>query len=609
MLRQAAAQQWETEIANCEAKDGQITNTISGESLGYGELAAVAGTLDVPEAPLLKAKKDFKIIGTSRRNVDSQSIITGQPLFGLDTQVEGMRYACVLRPPAFSQTLVDFDDSEALKIEGVEQVISFQVPLKEEGRTADKIAVLANSTWAAMKGKAALKANWTTDKELESTTYHDNELSKLLEKNDKNAIVREDGNIDRAFAEADETLERVYETPFLPHSCLEPMNFFADVTQDPMQLVGPIQTPAWTRSRILSLFDLVPEETGDEEADKKAKETADAKVNIEMTRMGGGFGRRLYGDFAVEAAQISKLAQLPVQVVFSREDDMLAGTYRPAIKYKIRAAIKDGKVTGYQLSEAAINDNMYGVIPNNFPAGAIANYRVDNHKLSSQITTGAWRAPYSNVLAIAEQCFFDELAEVMRKDPVDLRLELLKQSKTEVEAEGNYEADRFIGVIELAAEKANWKAARAAGTPLGFSVYYSHNTYVAEVAELKMEEGKPPKVEKITCAVDCGIVVNPIAAENQVQGGVVDGVGHAMYGAFDFENGRAKVTNFDQYRLIRTDEAPKVEVHFVKSNIDPTGLGEPSLPPAGGAVANALYKATGKRLYKQPFMQADNLLG
>ncbi|MEM1325200.1 MAG: molybdopterin cofactor-binding domain-containing protein [Bacteroidota bacterium] len=609
MLKQAAAQQWETDIANCEAKDGMITNTANGESLGYGDLAAVAGTLDVPEDAPLKDKKNFSIIGTSRRNVDIQDIVTGKPLFGLDTQIEGMKYACVLRPPSFGQTLVDFDDSEALKIEGVEKVISFQVPLKEEGRTADKIAVLATSTWAAMKGKAALTANWTTNQQLESTAYHDEELSKLLEKNDKAAAVRNDGDIDKAFAEADEVLERVYETPFLPHSCMEPMNFFADATQEPIRLVGPIQTPAWTRSRVLDLLELTPEETGDEEADKTAKEAAEAKVQIEMTRMGGGFGRRLYGDFAIEAAQISKLAQIPVQVVFSREDDMLAGTYRPAIKYKIRAAVKDGKVTGYHLSEAAINNNMYGVIPNNFPAGAIADYRVDNHKIDSQITTGAWRAPYSNVLAIAEQCFFDELAELMGKDPVDLRIELLEQSKTEVEAAGNYEADRMIGVIQLAAEKANWKSARAAGTPLGFSVYYSHNTYVAEVAELTTENGQAPKVEKITCAVDCGIVVNPIAAENQVQGGVVDGVGHAMYGQFDFENGRTQATNFDKYRLIRADEAPKVDVHFVQSDIDPTGLGEPSLPPAGGAVANALYQVTGKRLYKQPFMQADNLLG
>lgn len=607
MLLEAAAQHWKVELADCTISEGVITNSVTGETLSFGEMASAAALLEVPTDVPLKAKKDFKIIGSSRRNVDLQNIVTGKPLFGLDTKVEGMKYAAVLRPPAFGQKLVDFDDSEALKVEGVAGVYAFEIPLKEEGRTADKIAVVANSTWAAMKGKAALIANWSSDKTLENTAFHDAELSKLLERTDQKAV-REDGNVEKAFAEADEVIERVYETPFLPHSCMEPMNFFADATQETIRLVGPIQTPAWARNRIIDLFEMV-EMTGDEEQDKQLREAAGEKVQIEMTRMGGGFGRRLYGDFVLEAAQVSKLAQVPIQVVFSREDDMLAGTYRPAIKYKIRAALKNNKITGYHLIEAAVNDNMYGVLPNNFPAGAIPNYRVDNYKLSSAITTGAWRAPYSNVLAVAEQSFFDELAEIMGKDPLDLRIELLEQSKTEVEAEGNYEADRFIGVIQLAAEKANWKTARIEGKHLGFSVYYSHNSYVAEVAEVSMRDGKTPKVEKVVCAVDCGIVINPIAAENQVQGGVIDGIGHAMYGAFDFEDGRPTVTNFDAYRLIRTSEAPSVEVHFVQSDIDPTGLGEPSLPPAGGAVANAIYRAAGERIYKQPFIKQSPLLG
>lgn len=607
MLLEAAAEQWAVAPTDCTISEGVITHSTTGETLSFGQVASAAALLEVPTEVTLKEKKDFKIIGSSRRNVDLQNIVTGKPLFGLDTKVEGMKYAAVLRPPAFGQRLIDFDDTAALSVEGVEGVYAFEVPLKEEGRTADKIAVVANSTWAAMKGKAALTANWRSDKTLENTTFHDTELSKLLARSDQEAV-REDGDIQKAFAAADQVIERVYETPFLPHSCMEPMNFFADATKETVRLVGPIQTPAWARSRIIDLFDMV-ETTGDEQQDEQLREAAGEKVQIEMTRMGGGFGRRLYGDFVLEAAQISKMAQVPIQVVFSREDDMLAGTYRPAIKYKIRAALKNNKITGYHLIEAAINDNMYSVLPNNFPAGAIPNYRVDNHKLSSAITTGAWRAPYSNVLAIAEQCFFDELAEMLGKDPVDLRIELLEQSKTEVAAEGNYEADRFIGVIQLAAEKANWKTARAEGRHLGFSVYYSHNSYVAEVAEVTMQNGKTPKVEKVICAVDCGIVVNPIAAENQVQGGVIDGIGHAMYGEFNFKDGRPTVTNFDAYRLIRASEAPTVEVHFVQSDIDPTGLGEPSLPPAGGAVANAIYQAAGKRIYKQPFMKQSPLLG
>lgn len=604
MLVDAAAQQWEVDASECTVEKGVISNA-KGETLTYGQVASAASQLEVPEEVELKDKKDFKIIGTSRTNVDLDDIVTGKPLFGLDVKRDGMRYASVLRAPSFGQKLVDFDDSEARKIEGVEDVIAFTVPLKEEGRTADKIAVVANSTWTAMKAKKLIKANWKQETPVEDTAKHDAELLALLEKTAKEPA-RKDGNIDKAFAEADQVLEKVYETPFLPHSCMEPMNFFADATGETIKLLGPIQTPAWTRSRVVNMLELA-EKTGDEEKDKAAFDEASKKVDVQMTRMGGGFGRRLYGDFALEAVKISKEVNKPVQVVFSREDDMAAGTYRPAIKYKIRAAVKDGKVTAYHLVEAAINQNMYGVIPNNFPAGALANYQVDNHNYQSNITTGAWRAPYSNVLASAEQSFFDELAELMGKDAVELRLELLEQAKTKPAPEGNYDPDRMIGVVKLAAEKSGWGNAPE-GTHLGFSVYYSHNTYVAEVAHVSMKDSRPV-VDKVTCAVDCGIVVNPIAAKNQVEGGIIDGIGHSMYSDFVFEDGHATTMNFDKYRLIRTHEAPKIEVHFVESDIDPTGLGEPSLPPAGAAVANAIYSATGKRLYKQPYVKEVELLG
>jgi len=233
----------------------------------------------------------------------------------------------------------------------------------------DKIAVLGTNTWAAMKGKKALICKWTSNTKLESTKDHNKELLKILNGN-KFKVNREDGNIEKAFLNSDKNIERTYESPFLPHNCMEPMNFYANVTSDKVHLVGPIQTPAWTASKISKLLDRKPEE-----------------IHLEMTRMGGGFGRRLYGDFAEEAAQISSLANKPVKVVFSREDDMAAGIYRPAIKYRIKASIKDGKITGYHLKEAAINGNMYGLIPNFFPAGCIPNYKVSTANYQSKITT------------------------------------------------------------------------------------------------------------------------------------------------------------------------------------------------------------------------------
>jgi len=572
MLVNAAAARWGVDPSECSASQGVITNG-TGEKLGYGDVVVEAAALEVPENVKLKDSKDFTIIGQEISNVDIDEIITGKPLFGLDYKQEGMQYVSVLRPPAFGQTLVSFDDTNARTVNGVTDVLQF----------GNKVAVLATSTWAAMKGKKALTANWQQEGTAESTEMHDEILLGLLNGNTFETL-RKDGDVKKAFAEADQVLERTYESPFLPHNCMEPMNFFANVTDSKIELVGPIQTPAGTASRIAQML-----------------ERDESEVTLEMTRMGGGFGRRLYGDFAMEAAEVSNLAKKPVKVIFSREDDMAAGIYRPAIKYKIAASIKDGKLTGYHLKEAAINNNMYGLIPNFFPAGALENYQVDAANYRSNITTGAWRAPYTNFLASAEQSFFDELAELMEVDRIKLHLDLLQNVKGTTDERIQYDPSRLEGVINKVVEKSNW------GNVIdevyqGFAVYYCHNTHVAEVADIVLVNGSPV-VKKITCVVDCGIVVNPLGANNQVVGGVIDGIGHSMYGELTFNDGVPQSNNFNSYQLIRMDQTPQVDVHFIESDIAPTGLGEPTLPPVGGAVANAIYKATGKRLYKQPYMK------
>jgi len=572
MLINAAALKWGVEPSTCSASQGIITNA-NGDSFGYGEVVKEAAVLEVPENVELKDSKDYKIIGQNIKNVDIQKIITGKPLFGLDYVTEGMVYASVLRPPSFGKKLASFDDQNSKQINGVLDVIKF----------GDKIAVLGTNTWAAMKGKKALICNWKSNTKLESTEDHNKELLKILNGN-KFKVNREDGNIEKAFLSSDKNIERTYESPFLPHNCMEPMNFYANVTSDKVHLVGPIQTPAWTASKISKLLDRKPEE-----------------IHLEMTRMGGGFGRRLYGDFAEEAAQISSLANKPVKVVFSREDDMAAGIYRPAIKYRIKASIKDGKITGYHLKEAAINGNMYGLIPNFFPAGCIPNYKVSTANYQSKITTGAWRAPYTNFLAFAEQSFFNELASELGKDHPSLLIELLQNVKGTKDERIQYSAERMEKTINLVVEKSNWGKS-SEGIYQGFSAYYSHNTHVAEVADVEMVNGLPV-VKKVTVAVDCGIVVNPLGAKNQVEGGVIDGIGHAMYGDFSFEEGTPQSVNFDTYRLIRMNETPQVSTYFVESDLSPTGLGEPGLPPAGGAVANAIKAATGKQLFKQPFVE------
>ncbi len=580
LLINAAAKQWEVDPGDCRTENGIIYGP-EDKKIGYGEVASAAAVLEVPEDVPLKDPKDFKIIGQGKSNVDIDKIITGQPLFGLDTKREGMLYAAVVRPPAFGQKLISFDDAEARKVNGIKDIIKF----------GDKIAVLASSTWQAFKAKKLIKPVYEQDSQAESTADHNVALADLLNKK-TTEFLRNDGDVDKAFKEADQLVTRVYEAPFLPHNCLEPMNFFAEVTDAKVDMYGPIQTPAWARSRVATIL----------ERDEK-------EIEVGMTRMGGGFGRRLYGDFSDEAAEISSLAKAPVQLTFSREDDMTAGTYRPASKYQIQASIKDGKITGYRLTEAAINRNMFDAIADFFPAGAIPNLQVIAQKHDSNITTGAWRAPYTNFLAYAEQSFFDEMAQMLGKDEVELRMELLEQAKgpASIDEKIEYSPERMQACIRLATEKANW-GKMGNNVYQGISAYYSHNTHVTEIANVEIREGVPI-VTEVTCAVDCGIVVNPEGAVNQIEGGIIDGIGHAMYGDFSFENGVPSASNFDRYRLIRNIEAPKISVHFIKSNIDPTGLGEPSLPPAGGAIANALFKATGKRMYKQPFVKEEKLLG
>ena len=571
MLVNAAAITWGVEPHTCSASQGIITN-LSGDTLGYGEVVKVAANLEVPENIVLKDPKDFKIIGHDIKNVDNQKIVTGEPLFGIDYTSEGMMYASVLRPPAFGTKLASFDDHTTTSINGVTEVIKF----------GDKIAVLGTSTWAVMKGKKALVAHWEKDTKLESTDDHNLELFKILN-GSKFKTNREDGNVETAFKRADKIIERTYESPFLPHNCMEPMNFYANVTDNKVHLVGPIQTPAWTTGKIAKILDRKPED-----------------IHLEMTRMGGGFGRRLYGDFAEEAAQISNISKKPVQVIFSREDDMAAGTYRPAIKYRIKAAIKDGKLTAYHLKEAAINGNMYGSIANFFPAGCVPNYKVSTANYKSNITTGAWRAPFTNFLAFAEQSFFSEIATELGKDHPRLIIDLLQNVKGVKDERIQYSPERMEETINLVIKKSNW-GKTSEGIYQGFSAYYSHNTHVAEVADIVLKDGLPV-VKKVTVAVDCGIVVNPLGAKNQVEGGVIDGIGHAMYGDFSFKKGVPQSVNYDKYRLIRMGETPEIKAYFVESNLSPTGLGEPGLPPAGGAVANAIYKATGMRLLKQPFI-------
>ena len=594
MLLEAAAKQWEVPVEELTTAAGIIKHEKSGKSMGYGEIASSAGGMEVPEEIELKDPKDFTIIGTDRKNVDGPKIVTGQPLFGLDIQREGMLVAAIAHPPAFGMKLKSFDASAAKGMSGIKDVIQINtLPADKQwsdvNAFTDLVAVVGNSTWEVMQAKKALNIEWEAADKLESSTDHEASLAKLVSQSAKEPS-RKDGNPSKAFNEAAKVIERTYNAPFLAHNTMEPMNFFANVTADKVELEGPIQTPEWARKSIASLLDVTED-----------------KISIMMTRMGGGFGRRLYGHFVLEAAAISKAMGAPIKLVYTREDDMTQGTYRPDYKVTYRAAVdEDNNITGFSISGAGTHGSP--LFANRFPAGTIDNFMVEEHTKESNISTGAWRAPRSNFIAYAEQSFLDELAEELGKDPIDLRLELFDRAiKDPVGEKNDYDAERYAGVLKLVKEKAGWGKSMS-GVHRGVSAYYCHNSYVAQVVDVVMEDNKP-KVKKVYCAVDCGIVVNPMSAKNQIEGGIVDGIGHAMYSALSFKDGKPEQSNFDKYRLIRISEAPEIETHFVDNGIDPTGLGEPSLPPIAAAVANAIYKATGDRLYTQPFAGSRPVLG
>jgi isoquinoline 1-oxidoreductase beta subunit len=578
LLVEAAATTWKVPAADCTTENGKVLHKASGKSLSYGELAEAASKLTVPKEIKLKDEKDFKLIGQSVRNVDNHNIATGKPLFGLDFYREGMLFALIQRPKAFGLKLKSVDSATAKAMPGIVDVVTFD----------NSVAVVGKSTWQVKKAKDALKIEYEKAADLESSSDHNRIFQNLLD-NGEATVRRKNGDVDAAFKNAAKVIKAEYQCPFLPHSPLEPMNFFAHVREDGVELVGPTQTPDRARTEVAKLTGIAPE-----------------KITVEITRQGGGFGRRLAADFVIEAAHVSKLVKAPVKVIWTREDDMTGGIYRPAVRYRFEAALdKSGELIGYKLRGVGINSGN-PTREDNFPAGSVDNLLIDSVEHKSPITTGPWRAPITNFLAYAEQSFIDEVAEAAGKDPIEFRLALLEKAKKSPAGDVKYDVDRMIAVIKMAAEKSNW--GKKKGVHQGFSVYFSHRSYVAQVGEVVVEKGKPV-LKNIIAAVDCGIVINKSGSLQQVRGGVVDGVGHAMFGNMTFKNGTPDQSNFNGFRLIRMNEIPEVDVHFVDNGISPTGLGEPALPPAGGAVANAFYKATKQRLRNQPFINEEAFKG
>ena len=607
LLREAAAKEWQVNATEIITEKGVLFHKASGRKATYGEMSSKAAEIPLPAKVELKKVSDFQIIGKSKRNVDLQKIVTGKPLFGIDTQVKGMLYAMIVHPPAFGLRLKNIEQGSAQKMPGIKAI--FPIKIFNDGYEKtffdtttfpEVVAIVGNSTWEVMQAKKALIVQWEP---FASYTQNRDMLGrKLVEKvpgglentTDQIAAMnarmlqpgttrRKDGDIDAAFKSAAKVIERTYYGPYLAHNCMEPMNFFAHVQGDKVSLAGPLQKPEYTEQTLAARLGISVE-----------------NIDIKMTRLGGGFGRRSYAHWLLESALISQKMQAPIKLQYSREDDMTAGIYRSTYSATYRAALDaNNQLIGFHVKTGGTPESP--LYPNRFPAGAVDNYLAEDWTIDSNITVGSFRAPRSNFMAAAEQSFLDEVSELAGKDPFDFRLELLKRAQVNPVGKNNeYEPDRFIKVLELLREKSQWDMKKKT-KKMGLSAYFCHDSYAAHVLELHMKDGIPV-IDHVSCAVDCGIVINPDAAKNLSEGGIVDGIGAAMFGNMIIEKGVPQSNNFDTYRMIRHHEAPKkIDVHFVKNDIDPTGMGEPAYPPVFAALANALYRATGKRFYQQPF--------
>ncbi|MAZ27721.1 MAG: isoquinoline 1-oxidoreductase [Cytophagaceae bacterium] len=608
LLINAAAQQWNVPASEITTIIGVITHS-SGKTIKYGEVAQLASKLEVPETIELKKAENFTIISSSKKNVELPGIVSGKPLFGLDYKVEGMKYTTIAHPPAFGMKLKSIDGSEAKNMPGITDVFTIDVYKDDYEQnifdtvTFNKLAVVVgDSTWQVMQAKKALKLEWELFDEytqkmsvfgnksekivpagLESTEKHMEQMQ--AKSNEPAKELRKDGNPEEAFKNAAKIIESTYTAPFLAHNAMEPINFFANVTSDKAIVAGPLQAPQLIEDTVATRLGMNKE-----------------NIEIIMTRMGGGFGRRAYSHELVEAAVISQKIKSPVKLFYTREEDMTYGIYRPAYHIKFRAALdENNNLTAYHINGGGIPESP--IHENRFPAGAVDNYLAESWEINSNITIGAFRAPRSNFMGASEQAFLDEVAIAAGKDPIDFRIELFNKAKnTPVGKDNDYDAERYMEVLKLVREKSNWDSPKT-GVYRGVAAYYCHNSYVAHVVDLKLENDKLV-FDKIYSAVDCGIVVNKDAAKNMVEGAVTDGLGNAMFGKMTFKDGVPQKSNFYNYKMIRINEAPKdIEVHFVNNGQDPTGLGEPPFPPIFAAYTNALSRAKNRRFYNHPFME------
>jgi isoquinoline 1-oxidoreductase subunit beta len=581
MLVSAAAQQWKIDPASCRTESGTVQNG-SGGKLTYGQLAESAAKLPPPEHVQLKDPKTFKLIGKPIKRLDTPEKLNGAAVFGIDVKLPGMLTAVIARPPIFGAKMKSFDDARARSMPGVRKVVA--IP--------SGVAVIAETFWQAKMARDVLRVEW------EEGAMHDFDTSKMMQEFRERAkspgtSVRKDGDADAAFAGAAKKIEAVYEVPYLSHLMMEPLNCVVDLRADSCEV--------WTGSQF---------QTIDRANAAKIAGLPNEKVQLHTTFLGGGFGRRAnpQSDFVVEAVHVAKQAGAPIKVIWTREDDMQGGWYRPAFLHAVQGGV-DAAGNPVSWRSRLVGQSIMAGTPfvammqgkaydpasvegvDDLPY-AIPNITVESHQAEINVPVQWLRSVGHSHTAFAVECFVDELASAAGKDPYQFRRALLQKQP------------RHLGVLDLAAQKAGWDKPLPKGMGRGIAVHFAFGSYSAHVAEVSVEEGKV-RVHRMVCAIDCGQYVNPGIIAAQTEGGAIFGASAALFQELTFANGRLQQTNFNTFPVIRINECPEIQTYIVESQEKAGGIGEPGVPCAAPAIANAIYAVTGKRIRRLPIRMTE----
>ncbi|HEY0742997.1 MAG TPA: molybdopterin cofactor-binding domain-containing protein [Chryseosolibacter sp.] len=581
MLIKAAADKWGVNEAECYASNGTVIHKPSGKKFHYGELVVDASKLTPPTEVELKDPKDYKILRKPLPRQDTPLKVNGKAVFGLDKKLPGMLYAVVERNPRFLGKVKSFDDTAAKAVPGVKHVLKIQMNVfahKREG-----VAVVADNLWSAMQGRKALKVEW------DDTGFEHHSTEQLYAKmnesfKQKPINYKSKGNFEDVFSAATKKAEAVYETPYESHSCMEPVNCIADVKENKCEIWGPIQAPDWIQSDLSEQLN-IPKEN----------------VTVNMTFLGGGFGRKAFTDYPHEAAVLSKELKVPIQVMWTREDDMTQGPFRPGMVYQCKAALSDdGRIRGFETRMAGQNMDHQNARSNkkaynsNVTEGfletylnSLPHYSFGDHPLDSPVPVMWWRSVYSSTNGFAYESFMDELALAAGKDPLDFRRQHVWD-------------ERVHHLITKLEEVTRWKS-REKNSGYGVAVTECFSTFVGEVVKVSKKADGKIKIDKVWAVMDCGWYVNPDIIKAQVEGSIIMALGAATKHETLFKEGKAVQKNFDSYKMPRIADIPEIEVHIMDNEEKAGGVGEPSLPPFSAALTNAIFDLTGKRIRKLPF--------